>query len=422
MLIFYLFLIVSAVCNPTTSTCAPVAALGSSFKQDLSSDIGEYFSELPKKGEITYTSEDGISLIMNKQLDNPTIHSNFYIMFGKVEVVMKAALGTGVISSFYLQSDDLDEIDIELFGGDNYEFQSNYFVKGSTTTYDRGVYHPTNPGPLTSYHTYTIDWTPEQLTWSLDGNVVRTLPKDNPQGYPQAPMQIIAGVWAGGDPTNEPGTILWAGGPTDFSQAPFVMSMKSIIVSDYSSGDTYSYSGTSGTWQSIVAENGEVNGREEEGRKEFDTLASGGSVNEKPLAVVSSAESSSEKVSASTLVAASSSSSAASSAASSTRSSTGGQKDVSSSSRPSSNSSSALSEGSSATQIESSNFSAAGSSTTNAASSVRSGPSSAGDSDSVPSSSIEGQQNSLLDSFEGKASGVTSSMIGLIAIAISLIF
>lgn len=40
-----------------------------------------------------------------------TISSTNYIFFGKVEIVMRAANGTGVISSFVMESDDLDEID-----------------------------------------------------------------------------------------------------------------------------------------------------------------------------------------------------------------------------------------------------------------------------------------------------------------------
>jgi hypothetical protein len=40
-----------------------------------------------------------------------TIVSAKYIFFGKVDVTMKAANGTGVVSSFVMESDDLDEID-----------------------------------------------------------------------------------------------------------------------------------------------------------------------------------------------------------------------------------------------------------------------------------------------------------------------
>ncbi|RCK58890.1 Extracellular glycosidase CRH11 [Candida viswanathii] len=180
-------------------------------------------------------------------------------MFGHVEVVLKAGEG---------KSDDLDEIDIELFGGDPYQWQSNYFIKGNTATYDRGGYHDIS-NPLENYHTYVIDWTEDAVTWSVDGSVIRTLPKDNAQGFPQSPMAIYAGIWAGGDPGNEEGTIQWAGGITDYSQAPFTMHIKSVLVADYS---------TSGTWESIDAEDGEVNGRYDEAQEDIQKLLSGQSV------------------------------------------------------------------------------------------------------------------------------------------------
>lgn len=262
-------------CNPTQGKCSPVTALASSFREDFHLQ-SSYFEEVKATG-LSY-SNDGLKLEIAKRFDNPSIKSNFYIMFGKVEVVMQAAKGKGIVSSFYLQSDDLDEIDIELFGGDAYEFQSNWFSKGDTTTYDRGEYHSTSNSPLENFHTYTIEWTKDSITWSLDGSVVRTLEPDNGQGFPQSPMYIMAGTWAGGDPSNEPGTIEWAGGLTDYSEAPFDMYIQSVIVADYSTGSEYEYTDTSGEWTSIKAIDGEVNGRESQALKDFDTLQNGGSV------------------------------------------------------------------------------------------------------------------------------------------------
>jgi hypothetical protein len=54
---------------------------------------------------------DGSEFTINKLGDGPTIQSNFYMFFGYVEVVMKAAPGAGIVSSFVMESDDLDEID-----------------------------------------------------------------------------------------------------------------------------------------------------------------------------------------------------------------------------------------------------------------------------------------------------------------------
>ncbi|CUM54540.1 unnamed protein product [Debaryomyces fabryi] len=188
--------------------------------------------------------------------------SKFYIMFGRVEVHMKAANGTGIVSDFYLQSDDLDEIDIEFLGGDDTQFQSNYFSKGDTSTYDRGEYHTVlGDSPQTGFHNYTIDWTEEECIWYLDGDAVRTLKNSSSEGYPQTPMYLMMGAWAGGDPSNAAGTIEWAGGETDYTEAPFSMTIKSLVVSDYSTGKEYSYDDQSGDWTSIKAKDGEINGR-----------------------------------------------------------------------------------------------------------------------------------------------------------------
>ncbi|KAK6454920.1 concanavalin A-like lectin/glucanase domain-containing protein [Scheffersomyces xylosifermentans] len=322
--------VLAVACNPlTTGGCPPDPALGTSFREDFQSDAGPYFTVLKKAGTVEY-GNDGISLTIKERFDNPSFQSNFYIMFGKVEVVMQAAEGTGIISSFYLQSDDLDEIDIELFGGDGYEFQSNYFVKGNTATYDRGEYHPTSSNPLENFHTYTIEWTEDQLTWSLDGNVVRTITKDNAQGYPQSPMQIFAGTWAGGDPGNEQGTIEWAGGLTDYADAPFTMKIKSIIVSDYSTGESYSYTDQSGTWQSIEAKNGKVNGREQQGQADFATLQSGGNVDSKVNSLI--AESDSDTTTSSTTTSSTSSTTSSTSTTSSSTTTTSSSSTTSTSS------------------------------------------------------------------------------------------
>lgn len=249
----------SATCNPLKSSCSPVPALGTSLVEDFKEKPSKFDISAVPSG-VSYT-DNGLDLTLKKRGDNPAVQSDFYIMFGRVEVIMKAAPGKGVVSSFILQSDDLDEIDIEFLGGDDTQVQSNYFSKGDTTTYDRGEYHSTPGAPQDHYFNYTIDWTDERVIWYVEGQNVRTLHSNDPQGFPQSPMYIKAGIWAGGDPSNPSGTIEWAGGETDFSQAPFSMHILELRVNDYSSGDKYEYTDQSGSWKSIKAVNGEVNGR-----------------------------------------------------------------------------------------------------------------------------------------------------------------
>ncbi|GCE98580.1 transglycosylase [Zygosaccharomyces mellis] len=263
-------------CNPLKATsCSPDPALGTSIAEDFTKN-SSWFPYVTGGGLVNYTN-DGLSMTLDKRYDNPTLQSDFYIMYGKVEVELKAGPGRGVVSSFYLQSDDLDELDIEWVGSDNTQFQSNYFSKGNTTTYDRGQFHGVD-SPVDKFHNYTLDWNVDKATWSLDNQVVRTLTNDSSEGYPQTPMFIKMGIWAGGDPDNAPGTIEWAGGKIDYSQAPFTMYVRRVVVTDYSSGKQYSYNGQSGSWESIEAQDGKVLGRTSQANDDYNTLNNGGSI------------------------------------------------------------------------------------------------------------------------------------------------
>lgn len=68
-------------------------------------------------------------------------------------------------------------------------------------------------------HTYTIDWKPDSMSWEIDGDVVRTVYKndtwnstDNKYHYPQTPARAQLSLWPAGLSTNGEGTIEWSGG------------------------------------------------------------------------------------------------------------------------------------------------------------------------------------------------------------------
>ncbi|OAL35432.1 hypothetical protein AYO20_05282 [Fonsecaea nubica] len=245
-------------CNPLLqSGCPADPALGRTVDVDFTAGSS---SEFGASGAVSYTS-DGAAFTISQHGDAPTLSSNWYIMFGHVDYVVKAAPGTGIVSAAILQSDCLDEIDWEWIGGDNTQAQSNYFGKGITTTgYNRGAFHGA-PNNHDEFHTYSIDWTADQIVWSIDGTTVRVMTQDQAEAgqYPQTPMYVKLGTWAGGDSSNPEGTIQWAGGVTDYSAGPFTMYVRSVHVTDYSTGSQYTYSGTSGTWQSISSTGGQIN-------------------------------------------------------------------------------------------------------------------------------------------------------------------
>lgn len=186
----------------------------------------------------------------------PTLESNWYFFFGSVEVVMKASDGQGIVSSFVLESDDLDEVDWEWIGSDTKQVQSNYFGKGDDSTFDRGGFHAVS-NPQDEFHTYKLDWTAEKLVWSINGAVVRTLKYAEAAGgtrYPQTPMKVKIGSWVAGSSTAPKGTVEWAGGLADFSNSnTYKMVVKSVKVVDANTGaKSYSYGDHSGSWESII--------------------------------------------------------------------------------------------------------------------------------------------------------------------------
>ena len=181
-------------CNPLNTGCPTDPALGKAVLYDFTKGSSSDWS-LSTNAFPTFDSS-GAEFTIAKKLDSPTMTSNFYIMFGHYDVVLKAAPGVGVISSLVLQSDDLDEIDFEWLGAEPQHVQSNYFGKGNTTVYDRGGNH-NNPGNQDGFHTYSVDWTADQITWSIDGQVVRVLTPQTADynQYPQTPMRMKVGTW-----------------------------------------------------------------------------------------------------------------------------------------------------------------------------------------------------------------------------------
>ncbi|KAJ5854907.1 hypothetical protein N7534_007450 [Penicillium rubens] len=239
-------------CNPMQKTCpANVGTTQSrqTFDFTKSSDLDQWTTTA---GHVK-TGSNGAEFTVNKQGDAPTIQSDFYIFFGEVSVTMKAAPGTGIVSSIVLESDDLDEIDWEAVGGDTTQIETNYFGKGDTTTYGRAIWEPVST-PQETFHTYKVVWTKETTTWSVDGKAIRTLSFNDAQSgtrYPQTPMNVRIGIWAGGDPSNARGTIDWAGGETDYSNSPFTMYIKDVTIVNYNPAESYTWSDQSGSYESI---------------------------------------------------------------------------------------------------------------------------------------------------------------------------
>lgn len=118
------------LCNPLNTTgCPPMQALGGNVtfnwnKTGIPSNEKVWLKT--NRGKIDWV-EKGATFTVERSGDAPTASSKFYMLFGRLEVVMKAASGKGIISSAILQSEALDEIDFE-WKGSNSSILTNYFV------------------------------------------------------------------------------------------------------------------------------------------------------------------------------------------------------------------------------------------------------------------------------------------------------
>lgn len=250
----------STVCNPLDVTCPADPALGTTFNNTFSSMStmsGDIWSSLGSTDPTFPADDSGAAFTVAQHGDAPTVQSKWYVFWGHVSVMMRAAPGTGIISSIVLLSDDLDEIDWEVMGGNTTHVETNYYGKGNTTQMN-SEYFPCDD-PQGGFHNYTVNWDYREIQWILDGTVVRTVTygqavgADNKTMYPQTPMQLKIGSWAGGDASEPEGTREWAGGLTDYAKGPFTMTVQSVMVQDGQINSTdYTYSDRTGAWPSIV--------------------------------------------------------------------------------------------------------------------------------------------------------------------------
>lgn len=137
------------------------------------------------------------------------IHSREHYGYGRYEAIMRPARGSGLVSAFFTYTgpwhgNPHDEIDIEFLGKDTTKIHFNYFRKGK-----RGQ-HATFDLPFDAADAdrlYAFEWTPEGITWFVDGVPYYATEAGDP-GLPQAPGMVIFSAWTG-----KPNMSAWHGRP-----------------------------------------------------------------------------------------------------------------------------------------------------------------------------------------------------------------
>ncbi|WP_437723937.1 family 16 glycosylhydrolase [Sorangium sp. So ce861] len=101
-------------------------------------------------------------------------------LHGRIEVRMRMARGSGILSTFFTYKDGSEmsgafweEIDIEVFGKDNARSWQSNIITGMGTRVTSEQDHTADVSLADGYHTYTLEWTPTYVAWSIDGEEVR---------------------------------------------------------------------------------------------------------------------------------------------------------------------------------------------------------------------------------------------------------
>ncbi len=88
--------------------------------------------------------------------------------YGRFEVRMQSAFGSGMLSSFFTYHDDgiaWNEIDIEILGQYTDQIQLNTITPGQINH----VYtHDADYNPHDSFHVYAFEWAPDYVAWFID--------------------------------------------------------------------------------------------------------------------------------------------------------------------------------------------------------------------------------------------------------------
>ncbi|KAF1980879.1 glycoside hydrolase family 16 protein [Aulographum hederae CBS 113979] len=222
-------------CDPLFShkltSCVPAPVCSSADYQlnslDNAAPINKYLGDASNTNWVysgTPATYQGDSLLLTMAQDTvgTLIASTRYVWYGKISATLSTSQGAGVVTAFIMMSDVKDEIDFEFVGTDLEHAQSNFYSQG-VTNYNNGANLSTS-NTLENTHTYTIDWQPDQITWAIDGNVMRTVKRDstwnataNRFDFPQTPSRIMLSLWPAGLPSNGAGTIAWGGGLVDWN-------------------------------------------------------------------------------------------------------------------------------------------------------------------------------------------------------------
>ncbi|WP_051326491.1 family 16 glycosylhydrolase [Aliagarivorans taiwanensis] len=172
------------------------------------------------------------------QLYGAELYSQDKVHFGRFDIRMKLVNQPGVVSSFFTYDNESwqgegrpwREIDFEAIGKQQGQLQTNLI----TGTAAKRIHseHNAEIVDLEQFHDYTLIWTPDEITWMVNGEVIRQDLADDSQqvvDMRSEPQSYRANIWVSE-------VIEWVG-RFDESQLPMYQVIDSISYAEYIDGE-----------------------------------------------------------------------------------------------------------------------------------------------------------------------------------------
>ena len=169
------------------------------------------FDYNPINGEIV--PEGGIKLKLTQLEGGSSILTKDLFHYGQIDANLKISKGVNVISSFYIESEDKNQIMFNMVNNkNNVIVETNFFYKGNGEISNARYYYP-NEILSETYNKYSILWLPDYYEWRFNNLLIRRLYKNQTANFPDSPSIVKFSI------STE---------SIDWSQAPFEHTIESV--------------------------------------------------------------------------------------------------------------------------------------------------------------------------------------------------
>ncbi|KAG1776778.1 glycoside hydrolase family 16 protein [Suillus placidus] len=220
----------SPMCENANYTLSDTSRILSNYTY-FNGNASEY-DWVVEQGSIINTTSNGeaaIAVLLTETGGGTLLSSTRYVHYGQITARLKTGRWAGVVTAFITMSNIKDEIDWEFPGNQTTTGQTNYFWQGVIPAQTAGVIETGLTDTYSNWHDFTVDWQPDSLTFSVDGNVTRTITAvqttNNTTGvvqFPNTPSRIQLSIWPAGISTEPQGTVQWAGGMINWNDPDYV--------------------------------------------------------------------------------------------------------------------------------------------------------------------------------------------------------